>query len=198
MTGNALHRVLAAVLLAGALLVSSAGVASAENWSLADPKGDVADLTLDDYEDGNPPTPSPDRKIGDVWRTSISHTSRDVVVRITMQQVPRGNWSAFATIVTPRAQFFMVQSKFEGYRQLMLIKASGRGGPVKCRAKSSRIIGSALVLTVSRRCLGRPGSVRVGAQVSVYDDEAETIHVDDALRRGFGDMPRLSPRIRRG
>lgn len=198
MMGTALHRALAVLVLAGALLVTSAGVASAENWSLADPKGDVATMSLDDYEDGNASTPSPDRKVGDVWRTSISHTSRNVVIRITMQQVPRENWSAFAHIVTPRAQFFMVQSKYEDYRQLMLIKASGRGGTVKCRAKSSRIIGSALVLTAARSCLGRPASVRVGAQVSVYDDATETIHSDDALRRGWSDVPRLSPRIRRG
>ncbi|QSR27166.1 hypothetical protein CFH99_16220 [Nocardioides aromaticivorans] len=198
MQGTALHRALAVLVLAGALLVTSAGVASAENCSLADPEGDVSSMTLDDYEDGNAPTPSPDRRIGDVWRTSISHTSRNVVVRITMQQVPRGDWSAFAHIVTPRAQFFMVQSKVEDFRHFVLIKTSGRGGPVRCRAKSSRIIGSALVLTVARSCLGRPASVRVGAQVSVYDDATETVHMDDALRRGWSDMPRLSPRIRRG
>lgn len=198
MKGTALHRTLAVLVLAGALLVTSAGVASAENWSLADPKGDVASMTLDDYEYGGAPTDEPDRKVGDIWRTSISHTSRNVVVRITMQQVPRGNWSALARIVTPRAQFFMVQSKYEDYRQLMLVKASGHGGTVRCRAKSSRIVGSALVLTVSRRCLGRPASVRVGAQVSVFDDATETIHMDDALRRGWTDIPRLSPRIRRG
>ena len=198
MKGTTLHRALAVLVLAGALLITSAGTSSAENWSSADPKADVATMSLDDYEDGNAPTPSPERTTGDVWRTSISHTSHNVVIRITMQQVPRGSWSAFARIVTPRAQFFMIQSKFEDYRQLMLIKASGRGGPVRCSAKSSRIVGSALVLTVSRRCIGRPASVRVGAQVSVYDDATETIHMDDALRRGWGDLPRLSPRIRRG
>lgn len=195
--GTALRRALLLLVLPAALLISSAGLASAENWSLADPRGDVESMSISDDEE-SAPTPSPDRRIGDVWRTSASHTSRNVVVRITMQQVPRGDWSAFATIVTPRAHFFMIQSKFEDHRQLLLIKASGRGGPVKCRAKSSRIVGSALVLTVSRRCLGRPASVRVGAQVSVYDGATETIHLDDALRRGWSDLPRLSPRIRRG
>lgn len=191
----ALRRLLAVLALAVAVLLSSAGVASAQNWSFADPKGDVVTITSDDET----PVPAPNRRAGDVWRTSVSHTATKVVVRVTMQAIPTRDWSAFATIRTPRTSFDLAQVKIGDYRGLSLTKTNGSGADVRCRDKSSRIDGTALVLTVARSCIGRPATVRVGVGVAVYDEDLEIIHADDALRRGIGlDALRLSPLIRRG
>ena len=188
-----MNRLLAALTLAGALLLSSAGVASAQNWSVADPKGDVVTLTGND----DVPVPAPNRRAGDVWRTSISHTDTAVVVRVTMRAVPSADWFAVAAIRTPRGDFELTQTKIDGIRQLTLNKITGDGGYRGCTGKSSRIIGTALQMVVPRRCLGRPGAVRVGVGVAVLEGE-ERVHADDALRVGLGGEIRYSPLIRRG
>ena len=191
----ALRRLLAVLALAVAVLLSSAGVASAQNWSLADPKGDVVSIT----EDASEPVPAPNRRAGDVWRTSVSHTATKVVIRVTMQAIPTRDWTAYAQIRTPRTSFDLVQFKFDGFRGLSFSKTNGSGAEIRCRGKSSRIDGTALVLTVPRSCLGNPASVRVGVGVSVYDQDMEIIYADDALRRGIDlEAVRLSPLIRRG
>lgn len=191
---RAVRRLLAVLALALAVVFSSAGLASAQNWSLADPKGDVVTIT----DDVSSAVPAPNRRAGDVWRTSVSHTATTVVIRVTMQAIPTRDWSAFAEIRTPRTSFDLVQFKFDSFRGLSFTKTNGSGDEIRCRGKSSRIIGTALVFTVPRSCLGNPGSVRVGVGVAVYDEDLEIIHADDALRRGIGETLRLSPLIRRG
>ncbi|HVK29933.1 MAG TPA: hypothetical protein VM575_16455 [Nocardioides sp.] len=191
----ALRRLLAVLALALAVLFSSAGVASAQNWSLADPKSDVVTFTGDDET----AVPAPNRRAGDVWRTSVRHTSTTVVIRVTMQAIPTRDWMAFAQIRTPRTSFDLTQIKIGSDRGLSFTKTNGNGDEIRCRGKSSRIIGTALVFTVPRSCLGRPGSVRVGVGVAVFDNDMQIIHADDALRRGIGLAAlRLSPLIRRG
>lgn len=194
MQGTALRRALATVVMAGTLLVSSAGVASAENWSLADPKGDVATTAEDDPA----PVPAPNRRAGDVWRTSVSHTSTTVVVRVTLQAIPSLDWTTTAQIRTTRASFNLAHYRYGGHPGLSLTRTYGKGIEIRCGGKSSRIIGTALVLTVPRACIGRPGSVRVGVRVAVSDFGRELTHADDALRRSLGESLRLSPLIRRG
>ena len=187
-----LRRLLGALAVAGALVVALPAVASAGSWSYADPKGDVVTQSIDDEQT----VASPNRKAGDVWRTAVSHTRDNVVIRITMQAVPSADWMAFTTIRTPRTSFDLTQFKFGGARGLYLSKTNGDGDEVPCRSKSSRMIGTAIQLVVSRRCLGYPSTVRVGAGIMVVGDEK--VHADDALRRGVGDALRLSPLIRRG
>lgn len=190
---RAVRRLLAVLALALAVVFSSAGLASAQNWSLADPKGDVVTIT----DDASEPVPAPNRRAGDVWRTSVSHTATKVVIRVNMQAIPTRDWGAFATIRTPRTSFDLTQIKFDGFRGLSLTKTNS-GVDVRCRDKSSRIDGTALVFTIARSCIGRPATVRVGVGVAVYDDNLEIIHADDALRRGIGETLRLSPLVRRG
>ena len=194
MKGTTLRRALAVLVLAGALLITSAGTSSAENWSSADPKGDVVTIAEDDPA----PVPAPNRRAGDVWRTSVSHTTTTVVIRVTLQAIPSLDWTATAQIRTPRASFNLAHYRYGGHSGLSLIRTYGHGTEIRCGGKSSRIIGTALVLTVPRACIGRPGSVRVGVGVAVHDFDRELIHADDALRRGVGESLRLSPLIRRG
>lgn len=177
--------------LTTALLLSSAGVASAQNWSLADPVGDVLEIA----EDGSATT-APGQAQGDVVRTSISHTSTKVVIRIRMRAIPRGDWGAFAIVRTPRTSFDLTQVKFGDQRGFVITKTNG-GKLLRCAGKSARIDRTALVLTVSRACLGKPRTVRVGAGVAVFAED-EVTYGEDALRRAIGEDLRLSPRIRRG
>ncbi len=188
---NTFRRLGATLGLATALLVSSAGVASAQNWSLADPVGDVVKITEDDTL-----SYVPNQAQGDVVRTSISHTATKVVIRIRMRAIPRGDWGAFAVIRTPRTSFDLTQIKIDSTRGFFLSKTSS-GRNVRCSAKSSRIDRTALVLTVSRSCLGRPSTVRVAAAVATFVDDEVSLG-DDGLRRSIGEELRLSPRIRRG
>lgn len=188
---KSIRRLGATLGLTTALLVSSAGVASAQSWSLADAVGDV----VKDAGDGSVTTVV-NQAQGDVVRTTISHTRTKVVIRIRMRAVPRGDWAAFAEVRTPRTSFDLTQVKIDGGRFFQVSKTNG-GRPVRCAAKSSRIDRTALVLTVARSCLGNPRTVRAGAGVVVFEGE-DTAYGDDALRRAIGDDLRLSPRIRRG
>lgn len=185
-----MNRLLAVLALAGALLLSSTGVASAGNWSVSDPKGDVRSRTIDVEDDST--VPSPTRVVGDIWRTSISHTSTNVVVRITMQQLPAGNSTIGTTIRTPNATYSLFRLGF-GVPELILVRHN-TDGPIRCRAKSFRYVGTSALLTVSRRCIGRPRWVRVGSHVGTYT-RAGTTYLDDGLRSVYGNYPGLSPRI---
>ena len=193
------HRLVATLGLSTALLVSSAGVAAAESWPCSDPQRDVLTITDDDTV-----VAAPDQVAGDVVATSISYTPRRVVIKIRMRAVPRESWGVFAVIRTPRTSFDLTYFKLGQLGFYDLTKSSS-GDDVRCRAKSFRVQGNAVVLTVSRRCLGKPSAVRVGAGVAVYDgdlfteeDEDVAVFADDALRRAIGEDLRLSPRIRRG
>lgn len=190
MKGFAMHRLLATIVMAGALLVSSAGAASAQNWSVADPKGDVRSRTLDVYDGST--VPSPTRAVGDIWRTSISHTSTTVVVRITMRQLPAGKSDIGATIRTPASTYSLFRMDY-GIPELLLVR-HGQGGTVRCGAKGFRYVGTSAVLTVPRRCIGRPRWVRVGSNVSTTT-RTGTQYFDDGLRDVWGNYRGLSPRI---
>ncbi|MEV5003636.1 hypothetical protein [Nocardioides sp. LML1-1-1.1] len=188
---KSIRRLGATLGLATALLVSSAGVASAQSWSLADPVGDVVTI----HED-NSVSYAPSRAQGDVVRTTVSHTRTTLVVRLRMRALPRGDWSAFAVVRTPSTSFDLTQVKIGGTRGFVLTKTNG-GKVVRCAGKSARFDRTALVLTVPRSCLGKPRTVRVGAGVALFEGES-VVHGDDALRRALGEDLRLSPPIRRG
>lgn len=193
-----LRRLVATLGLGSALLLTSAGTAAAQNWSYADPIGDVVS-----HEDGGATT-APARAPGDVVRTTISHTRTKVVIRVRMRAVPRGDWTSSAMIRTPRAEFYLLQFKVDDYRGFSLVKLTGEG-EVRCAGKSARIDRTALVLTVPRGCLGNPRWIRAGAGVSTFDgsimadeEDLPPAYFDDGLRRALGGELRLSPRIKRG
>lgn len=186
----ALRRLVAVLALAGALLVSSAGVASAQTWTHTDATGDV--LTFSG--DSESAVASPERKPGDVVRIAIAHGGRNVVIRAAMRAVPRGDWLAHAVIRTPRGNFVVTWARLLGEREFALERANGRN--VRCAGKTFRTVGNAVEIVVPRRCLGRPRTIRAGLGVAVFG-QAGTTHADDALRTGV-DQLRLSPLLRRG
>ena len=186
----ALNRMVVLLALAGLLVMSSAGVASAQTWTHTDPAGDV--LTFS--EDGADGVAAPDRRAGDVVRTAIAHGGRNVVVRAAMRAVPRGDWLAYVEIRTPRGAFEVTWVRAFGGREFTLERANGRN--VRCAGKTFRIIGNALEIVVPRRCLDRPRTIRAGLGVAVFGQNGAS-HADDALRTGL-DRLTLSPLLRRG
>lgn len=197
---HTIRRLVATLGIITALILSSAGLASAQRWTHADPSGDAVTFTDDDESEF---VVDPERKQGDVVQTTISHTRTKVVIRVRMRAIPRDDWGAFGVIRPPRATFQLMQLKFGGARHFSITKNDGER-PVRCAAKSSRIDRTALVFTVPRSCLGKPRWIRAGVGVASYDgsflDEDEDIasYADDALRRSIGEDLRLSPRLRRG
>ncbi|MEV5001829.1 hypothetical protein [Nocardioides sp. LML1-1-1.1] len=195
-----IRRLVATLGLSSALVLSSAGIASAQRWVHADPSGDAVTFT----DDETAPTVAPDQKQGDVVQTTISHTRTKVVIRVRMRAIPRDDWMAFGVIRTPRASFDLIQMKLAGGRHFGISKGDSERD-VRCAAKSSRIDRTALVFTVARSCLGNPRWIRAGVGIATFDgsfleeDEDDlATYADDALRRSIGEDIRLSPRLRRG
>lgn len=202
---NKIRRLVATLGLAAGLVVSSAGLASAQRWTHADSAHDV--VTYD--QDTDEPVTVPERTAGDVVLTTISHTRSKVVIRIRMRAVPRGDWMAMAEVRTPRASYYLQQLTFGEGRRFSISKVSGDrrdSGRVRCAAKSSRIDRTALVLSVPRSCLGNPRWIRASATTITFQtaadiDEEEqvmTAYTDEALSPGYAYGMRLSPPLRRG
>lgn len=200
-----LRRLVATLGLVLSLLLGTAGLASAQNWSGGDASGDVLRVTGDNsllavvQPEGRIAEPA--RVRGDVVRTSISHTRTKVVIRITMRAVPTGDWMGMTTIRTPSTSYDLFHMRFDRHSWTSLTKTHGNGRELPCKAKSSRIDGRALILTVSRACLGKPRVVRVGAGVAAVAPGVRLAYVDDAGRRGaYSDIThlQLSPTLRRG
>ncbi|WP_028657064.1 hypothetical protein [Nocardioides sp. J54] len=189
-----LRHLVVAPALAVALLATTGGVASAQTWRHDDA---VRDVRSGDF-DSEWGTLSPQRKAGDVTRTTVSHTRSRLVVRIAMRAVPSGSSFVMATVRTPRTSYDVTRFRMAGIgTTVVLEKTNGAGGELRCRGLSARVRGKALELSVPRRCIGKPAWVRVAAGVVVLQGE-DAVHVDDALRRGVGRDLRLSPRVRRG
>lgn len=190
--------------LAVALVVSSAGLASAQRWTHADATKDV--VTYD--HDTDEPVTVPGRTEGDVVFTTVSHTRSKVVIRIRMRAVPRGDWMAVAEVRTPRASYYLQQLRFGEARRFSMVKVSGDGREsrkVRCAAKSSRIDRTALVLSVPRSCLGDPRWIRASATTITFDAEALSeeeqeirAYTDEALSPAHAYGMRFSPPLRRG
>lgn len=198
-----LHRFFSIIGLAVALVLSSAGVASADRWTTTDATADVTTATSTTHTNVvDHPTqlvPAPDRVEGDVLRETVKHTRSAVVIRLTLRQVPTGDWIGWTTIRTPRRSLDLFHMEFGGNRWTSLTKTVGNGEELPCAGTSSRVKGTTLRLTIPRRCLGNPRAVRVAAGIAVYDDGMRIAHVDDALRPGYDASGFwFSPRIRRG
>lgn len=199
-----LPRLVATLGLTFGLLLGSAGLASAQNWSGGDASGDVLRVTGDSsllaVVEPEGRIAEPARTRGDVLRTSVSHTRTKVVIRITMRAIPAGDWMGMTTIRTPSTSYDLFHMRFDRRSWTSLTKTHGNGRELRCRAKSSRVDGRSLILTVSRSCLGKPRVVRVGAGVASVAAGTRLAYVDDALRRGYSDIAhlQLSPRLRRG
>ncbi len=200
-----LRRLVATLGLVLSLLLGTAGLASAQNWSGGDASGDVLRVTGENsllavvQPEGR--IAEPGRVRGDVLRTSISHTRTRVVIRITLRAIPSGDWMGMTTIRTPSTSYDLFHMRFDRRSWTSLTKTHGNGRELPCRAKSSRIDGRALILSVSRACLGKPRVVRVGAGVAAVAAGVRLAYVDDSLRRGaYSDIAhlQLSPRLRRG
>ncbi|KRA29420.1 hypothetical protein ASD81_20745 [Nocardioides sp. Root614] len=187
-----LRRMAVVVAAAGALTLGSAGGAHAGTWSHTDPAGDVHQFTEDAA------TPVPDRVIGDVVRTNVTHSRTHLVFRITLKQaLPATDWAVFADIRTRVARFDLTMLRIGDIRGLVLLNA--KGNKVRCSGLSRTLDGRVVRLVVPRACIGRPSLVRVGVGVTSSNPDGEFGEFgDDALRGTVRENLALSPRIYRG
>lgn len=194
---STLRRTAAAVGLAGALLVGSAGVAAAESWSYTDGAGDVRSYLYDEEAEylDEVGSPAPERTIGDVRRFAVSHQTSTVALRLTMRKgLPRDGWYVNWRIKTPTSVYELIVARFEFGGFVFLVK--GTSGPVKCKALAVKYTSTSIQASVPRSCLGNPSAIRVGA--GVQTEEGDRAYVDDALRAPVGDYLKMSPPVRRG
>lgn len=196
-----LLRMLSILGLAVALLLGSAGLASADSWSHTDATGDVLDLALADH-DVTGTSAVPDRAEGDIHTVAVKHARSQVRIRTLMRALPVGRgWVTVGHIVTPRARY-EVRGVFlsEGGRALVLVRKPGRKETAtRCAGlrgvfdRSSGLVG----MRVPRSCLGNPRWVRVNVSVYDWNGDAST-YADDGMDPVGWEQQVLSPKLRRG
>ncbi|WP_137291909.1 hypothetical protein [Nocardioides dongxiaopingii] len=198
-----------------ALAPLSAVPAHADRWSDNEPVGDARTVTFDpEPEPCGTVTqrPSPD---GDIRRLAVRHTNTELVLRVDVTGLPRSrDLFTELTVRTPRHDWLVSLDPparggggvFVGRApDLTAVEPDECGfiayGVVSsgCDGATSRVDRSVgtVVVVLPRRCLGRPGWVRVGAAVQ---DMAPDGSWDRWSLRGAdnGDWrtPVLGPRVR--
>jgi hypothetical protein len=197
---------LAALTGAAALTVAGMSPASAASWAHEDAVGDVRSYTWDERkgtESG--PDPRPANTDTDIARFSARHTPRRVVLTTTLRDITPASGVTVYQIRTGNRAYEAVQrlgTKREMGPAFRLYRLNG--DPVRCKGvrRSVDRTTEQAVVSIPRRCLGRPRWVRVGAGAVNVSETRTTFRLffDDALRAGAGDLDnlRLSPRIRHG
>jgi hypothetical protein len=200
-------RALAALTSAAALTVAGMSPASAALWAHDDAVGDVESTTWNfktDRESG--PNAEPDNTDTDITRLSARHKPRRLVLRASLRDITADSGGMYYEIRTPgtRRPYYAMQRLGTSTELPAFRLYRGNGKIVRCtgvRRSVDRTTEQAVV-SIPRRCLGRPRWVRVGG-VAIKDVETKTSiswFLDDALRDGNAHPGNLgrSPRIQRG
>ncbi len=195
------RRGIAAVSLALAILLAlGAAPAHAERWSHQDAVGDVR---LSEYAgDEETFTAAPDQASADIVKVVGAHRRTDVRIRIRTRAPFPSDWNALVELKTPRKHLMVVVYRYAGSGGGvdLLDLGSDSLGMVECRGVKRAISANrrVLTLTLPRRCLANPRSVRFGAGFVGLRDP-ESAYVDDGLRKGLRRSGlTLSPRLGRG
>lgn len=191
----------AAAVAAAALIVLLPSSANAASLLRADTVGDVQLITLDDS--GNPtgdPVVMPDRTIGDVTKTRITHGSTSVRVEMYYRSLPKaGSYNDH--------EFRFVTSKLERTVSVEAGTGNWAGKATMYYKSGSKYSCSGLkflidypnhrvILTVPRTCLGNPTFVKVGSGFIAV--AGTKLYLDDAqLNAGNANNLTLSPGVLR-
>lgn len=198
-------RTLAALTGAAALTVAGMSPASAARWSHEDAVGDVVSYSFSEHggtESG--PDPAPANTNTDISRFSASHSPRVVVLRANLRDITAASGLMIYEVRTGTRGYQVAQRLGTNKDMPAFGLYRLNGQRVRCsgaRRSVDRTTEEALV-SIPRRCLGRPRWVRAGAGAFNFTETRTkaTFRMDDALKDGDGDIEhlRLSPRIRRG
>jgi hypothetical protein len=185
------RRALVAFAAASALTMSTAAAADAGSWSHADPAGDV--VAFDETPTG---TPAPTREAGDVRRTSISHGSTRIGIKIKMRKHVKA-YSIFYFFSTPNGRYELSRMRLPGMSEVELRKGKSTKA-ISCSGITWTAVRSrgTMAVSIPRSCLGNPRWIKAGVGVAAFGDEA--FYGDDALQTGVTKDIDLSPKVRRG
>jgi hypothetical protein len=205
-------RALAALTGAAALTIAGMSPASAAYWTHNDAVGDVQtqsetyDEETGDVQDSDL-TPAPDNTDTDVTGVSVNHRTHRVVLKTSLRDITVASGVAIYDIRTGTRRYAVMQrlGKDEMFPAFDFSRANG--DRVRCAGVERSVDRAAesATLNIPRRCLGRPGWVRVGVGAAKIDapqfDETDStfaLFADDALRdASVLDELALSPRVRR-
>jgi hypothetical protein len=182
---------------AAAATVGLAGPAQAQTWDREDAVGDTWRYTYTGSEETG--APAPEASHNDIAAVSARHARR-VSVTATGVDFTRETEVLIYQIRDGRRQVWVLQ-RVGSDRGQSLVAFRGRR---ECRSARGSVDRAADVATVSvpRRCLGQPDTVRVGVGVVSYEEVNRRrldILLDDGLLDGEPqDELTLSPRIARG
>jgi hypothetical protein len=212
-------RTLAALTGAAALTVAGMSPASAGLWAGEDAVGDVVSYSYTWDNKGNEtesgPDPRPANTDTDIARFSARHTPRRVVLRATLRDITADSGGLYYKIRTPgtRRPYYAVQrlgtSRASRDEWPAFALRRGNGDRVRCSGVGRSVDRTTeqAVVSIPRRCLGRPGWVRIGVAAvksqwtETRTKSTSTTFVDDGLKNSFSFETwrlTLSPRIQRG
>jgi hypothetical protein len=200
-------RTLAALTSAAALTVAGMSPASAALWAHDDAVGDVETYTYTWDNKGNEtvsgPNPSPANTNTDITRVTVRHGARRLVLSTALRDITTNSGAVVYNIRTDN-RAYAVQQRLGTDRSLMAFDFSRlNGDPIRCsgvRRSVDRTTEKAVV-SIPRRCLGRPRWVRVEAHAFRYSETrtGSTAQFDWGLSDEMNpDRMTFSPRIRRG
>lgn len=172
-----MHPRRAALPLAVAALVASAGPASAEQLRLADPAGDMWVAAADGSS-----LPAPGSSLGDITRAKVSYSGDKVVVRLKFVDIAkRGSYAQYAVLLqghSGRTREIVLEAgphRWDGRARVY----KRHGDLVQSCPVVHRIdYGTDVVrVRVDRACLAKPGSVR--ANVNIYRADGSGVFYSD-------------------
>src|SRR4051794_12600750 len=187
-----------------ALLVSIATVivpttASADSYVRSDPSGDVVKAVFD--PDGT--VRQPGRKDGDIVASGVSHGPRRVHVALRMRDIGRSGGRE--TISASRfrrkkrvREVTLTADPRSGQGHVNVYNRRGNNAPCRGVRWSISYPDDLVTLSIPRRCLGRPGWVRVGMGVANLVGHEPDLYSDDAMTNGVDHDPVVyGPRVYR-
>ena len=176
---------LATVAAALALLLV-AFPAAAEQVTVHDARGDMIKVT----EGGGNPQPARRATVGDVVHTTFRHTDRNVVVRTKLAALKRSGrrftvWVDIQNRV--RRTWLVGVEATRRDRNGHTIFMTGRGHDVRCTLQHRINYADDVVrVSVPRRCLDRPRSVRFGLLTEHVRQTWDYAWIDDGLAVAIG------------
>jgi hypothetical protein len=145
-------------------------------------------------------TPAPERVLGDILGSSVTHRRRNVVLQLRYRELDATGAAGghLFVIRTSRTQRLVTVYTGAGFWDGRVQVEDARGKVVRCRVgRRIDYTANTATVVVPRSCLGKPSWVRVGMAGLTFDS-LDSVFADDARTHGgLGANPALGPRVRR-
>lgn len=195
-----LVRIIALVGISWGLMVTAVAPASAERLSRADPRGDMDRYTDSPFSH----TDAPDRRLGDVTRTLVRHSTRQIVLRLNYarlhhrQDVPFNVFWTVDTKELPLTRVNLEAGPGQLKGELTVEQAPSRAlqARVDCSRHKISYRKNFIRVVLLRSCLPKPRPwIRVANRTTFYGVDPNVRFVDDGLSDAVFDLPQRSRKI---